>query len=48
MRAGVSLFHRNIKIISGNDSLWGFRVLIYAFIDNNNIKWRGNTIIQGV
>jgi hypothetical protein len=48
MRAGVALFDRNIKIISGNDSGWGFSVLIYAFIDNDNVTWRGNTFIQGV
>lgn len=45
MRAGVSLFDRNIQFVSGSDSGWGFRVLIYAFVDKNNIIWRGNAII---
>lgn len=46
-RAGVGLLTRNIRIIPGQDSNWGYRMLVYGFIDFN-ITRTGGIILQGV
>lgn len=47
-RAAVGHITRNIKIIPGTDSGWGYRLLGYGFLDVNNTLRAGNLILSGV
>lgn len=38
-RAAVGHLTRNIKIQSGNDLIWGFRILTYGYSECNNAKF---------
>ena len=46
-RAGVGYLSRNIKIISGADSGWGYQLIAYGYIDNTTLR-TGSVILQGV
>lgn len=38
---------RNIKIVSGEDSGWGYRLIVNSFLDDN-ITRKGHIILEGV
>ena len=46
-RTSVGHLSRNIKIIAGEDSGWGFFLMIYGFNSNGNLQV-GNVIFSGV
>lgn len=46
-RAGVGHITRNIKVVSGPDSGWGYNMVVYGFIEGN-ITRTGNVIFSGV
>lgn len=46
-RTGVGLLTRNIRIISGADVNWGYRLLVYGFIDVN-VTRAGSIVLQAV
>jgi hypothetical protein len=49
MRAAVTVLERNIRIIRGPDANnWGYRVLIYAYLDQDNVTRAGSANLQGV
>jgi hypothetical protein len=47
-RAAVGHINRNIQIVAGANVGWGFRVLVYGYIDPNNITRTGVTSLSGV
>jgi hypothetical protein len=46
-RTGVGHLSRNIKIVAGPDSGWGFQLLVYGYIDNATLR-SGSVILNGV
>lgn len=46
-RTRVGHLSRNIKILSGQDSSWGFEMYVYKYYDNNKVRL-GNLILDGV
>lgn len=46
-RAGVGHLNRNIKIVSGSDSSWGFSTTVYGFMDGTILRV-GNVNLNGV
>lgn len=51
-RAAVGHLTRNIQIIAGDDSGWGYNLLVYGFnyVDSNGTStlFTGNAILHGV
>jgi hypothetical protein len=47
-RAGVGHLTRNIKIVSGPNYTWGYRVLVYGYKDTNDFIRTGDVILSGV
>jgi hypothetical protein len=46
-RAGVGHLTRNIKIVAGPDSGWGYQLLVYGYVDNTTLR-SGSIILKGV
>ena len=47
-RARVGHINRNVKIVPGPDSGWGYSVTIYGYRDTNDNLWIGNAEVSGV
>ena len=51
MRTGVGHLTRNIKIVAGNDTTWGFTLIQFGYsavIDNVTVINTGKMTISGV
>jgi hypothetical protein len=47
-RAGVGHLTRNIKIVSGPNYTWGYRMLVYGYKDTSGFIRTGDVILSGV
>jgi hypothetical protein len=51
-RAGVGHLSRNIQIIAGDDSGWGYNVIVYGYnyvsLNGTSTLFTGNAILHGV